>query len=235
MRAAMIVLGLVATIGSTVVVAAPCAGFSDVDDADPFCINVTWMKNRGVTLGCAVGLYCPGGAVSRLAMAAFLNRMANLITAPIWVDANGKSVGPVASQNGFAYWRTPHGPARLTFAFDGSANGAHWNRDNDFDPYYTTGDCTGQAYVRTFDLTQYPIRFYWRGTQYRAMRVQRPATPAILPGVVYVNQVANVTAWQGGQLANSCVPLQVGIATLFVPGTDVMDVTNEFVPPFRLE
>ncbi len=43
--------------------AAPCAGFNDVQDTSGFCPDVTWLKNRGITLGCpGVGLYCPTAA-----------------------------------------------------------------------------------------------------------------------------------------------------------------------------
>jgi hypothetical protein len=61
--------------------ALPCAGFTDVDDTSPFCPNVEWIKNRGVTLGCtATTLYCPADAVSRLAMSAFMNRLGVALT-----------------------------------------------------------------------------------------------------------------------------------------------------------
>jgi hypothetical protein len=60
--------------------AQPCAGFTDVDVADPFCPSVTWMRNRGVTLGCDVALYCPTALVSRLAMAAFMQRLGAVLT-----------------------------------------------------------------------------------------------------------------------------------------------------------
>ena len=61
--------------------ALPCAGFTDVDDTSPFCQNVEWIKNRGVTLGCtATTLYCPADAVSRLAMSAFMNRLGVALT-----------------------------------------------------------------------------------------------------------------------------------------------------------
>lgn len=64
--------------------AAPCSGFTDVDSTSEFCPNVDWLKNRGITLGCtSPTLYCPGSAVSRLAMAAFLNRMATALTPTI--------------------------------------------------------------------------------------------------------------------------------------------------------
>ena len=56
----------------------PCAGFVDVDDTvytGDFCTGVAWLKNRGVTQGCVGGNYCPGDAVTRIQMAAFLSRM----------------------------------------------------------------------------------------------------------------------------------------------------------------
>jgi hypothetical protein len=62
---------------SPVAPTAPCTGFTDVDSASPFCPNVEWLKNRGITLGCtSTTLYCPSDPVIRLAMAAFLNRLA---------------------------------------------------------------------------------------------------------------------------------------------------------------
>jgi hypothetical protein len=54
---------------------APCAGFTDVDDTNPFCPSVAWMKNRSITTGCTLTEYCPSSLVSRLAMAAFMNRL----------------------------------------------------------------------------------------------------------------------------------------------------------------
>lgn len=61
--------------------AAPCAGFTDVDDGSPFCPNVDWLKNRAVTLGCTSATeYCPGAPVTRLSMAAFLNRLGVALT-----------------------------------------------------------------------------------------------------------------------------------------------------------
>lgn len=61
--------------------AAPCAGFTDVDDSSTFCKNVEWLKNRGITLGCtSQTLYCPAALVTRVAMALFLQRLGNAIT-----------------------------------------------------------------------------------------------------------------------------------------------------------
>src|SRR5687768_17838233 len=86
--------------------AAPCAGFADVDDSNPFCSNVSWLKNRAITFGCSSAtVYCPNDAVIRLAMAAFLNRLGNALTpeqlrvdaapGPIDLDAT-----PVVCQTG---------------------------------------------------------------------------------------------------------------------------------------
>ena len=60
--------------------AAPCAGFSDVEDTHPFCRNIEWIKNRKVTLGCTTTTYCPNDSVSRLQMAAFMNRLGTALT-----------------------------------------------------------------------------------------------------------------------------------------------------------
>jgi hypothetical protein len=68
--AAWIVLGT-----SAAAWAAPCAGFTDLDDSSPFCASVDWVKNQGITVGCGTGsTYCPNDPVTRLAMAAFLKR-----------------------------------------------------------------------------------------------------------------------------------------------------------------
>ena len=61
--------------------ATACSGFNDVLSTSPFCPNVDWIKNRLITLGCtSSSLYCPNDAVTRLAMAAFLNREGTALT-----------------------------------------------------------------------------------------------------------------------------------------------------------
>ena len=62
--------------------AAPCAGFNDVDSADPFCPSVQWIKARGITLGCSGSAYCPNDGVSRLQMAAFMMRLGEALVPP---------------------------------------------------------------------------------------------------------------------------------------------------------
>jgi hypothetical protein len=58
-----------------------CVGFVDVPASDGFCPNVEWLKNRSITLGCTdTTHYCPTGTVSRLAMAAFMNRLGTALT-----------------------------------------------------------------------------------------------------------------------------------------------------------
>ena len=78
-------------LGAPAVLAAPCAGFVDVDDASPFCPNVEWLKNRAVTLGCTVpASYCPNDPVIRLSMAAFMNRLGIAMTpAIVYADGTG--------------------------------------------------------------------------------------------------------------------------------------------------
>jgi serine protease len=57
-----------------------CVVFNDVLATDPFCPNVQWLFNRMITLGCVAGSYCPTTSVSRLAMAAFMNREGTALT-----------------------------------------------------------------------------------------------------------------------------------------------------------
>lgn len=80
-------------LGATTSQAAPCAGFSDVDDTNPnhtpFCSSVEWIKNRGVTLGCTTTTYCPDASVTRLQMAAFMRRLGDALSpAVITLEAN---------------------------------------------------------------------------------------------------------------------------------------------------
>src|SRR5512144_2098041 len=56
-------------------VAAPCAGFQDLDDSNPYCPDVAWLESRGITLGCAASLFCPTALPDRLQIAVFLSRM----------------------------------------------------------------------------------------------------------------------------------------------------------------
>jgi Pro-kumamolisin, activation domain/Bacterial Ig-like domain (group 1)/Subtilase family len=59
----------------------PCSAFNDVDITSIFCVNVEWIRNRSVTLGCQATLYCPLDAVTRLQMAAFMNRLGTALSA----------------------------------------------------------------------------------------------------------------------------------------------------------
>jgi hypothetical protein len=79
---------LIAHSGKTA--AAPCAGFTDVDTSSAFCQNVEWIKNRKVTLGCTVTTYCPSDSVTRLQMAAFMNRLGTALT-PVVVRLDATS------------------------------------------------------------------------------------------------------------------------------------------------
>ena len=77
-RVANVALPILLALVAVPAAAAPCTGFVDVDAASPFCAHVTWIKNRGITLGCTPNQYCPDDAVTRLQMAAFMNRLGNV-------------------------------------------------------------------------------------------------------------------------------------------------------------
>jgi FG-GAP repeat/S-layer homology domain len=55
----------------------PCvvAPFTDVATSHPFCSEITWMKNSGVSTGFSDGTYRPSISVTRQAMSAFLYRV----------------------------------------------------------------------------------------------------------------------------------------------------------------
>jgi hypothetical protein len=112
--------------GSPAALPAPCAGFADVDDGSGFCANVEWVRNRAVTLGCAAGSYCPGDAVSRLQMAAFMNRLGTALTpvqlavdtAPGAIDLDANAV--VCQTGAFAVSGFPR-RAYVDVSFSGQA------------------------------------------------------------------------------------------------------------------
>jgi hypothetical protein len=93
-RAGLAVAMLAATLGgvSTNAAAAPCGatagfpGFQDVQDTDIFCNAAQWLRNRAITVGCtSTTTYCPADAVTRGAMALFLNRLGQAVT-PVFVS-----------------------------------------------------------------------------------------------------------------------------------------------------
>lgn len=68
----------------TAAVAAPMGAmaahrFTDVPDTNPFHDDISWLADAGVTLGCnppANDQFCPGNAVTRQQMSAFMRRLA---------------------------------------------------------------------------------------------------------------------------------------------------------------
>lgn len=85
---ARLVAGSLLGLGASLAQAHNCVGFGDLAGEDPFCPSVSWLKNREVTLGCATNLYCPDTVVTRLQMAAFLQRMGDRLT-PELLSASG--------------------------------------------------------------------------------------------------------------------------------------------------
>jgi hypothetical protein len=113
-------------------VLAQCAGFSDVPTSSGFCGNVVWMKNRGVTQGCTGTTYCPGDSVTRLAMAAFMNRVGNVLTPRVYSveDSGGLILGgsnaailcETPDIPGVDYHRTAQVDAKLSFGLVGAGS-----------------------------------------------------------------------------------------------------------------
>lgn len=76
--------------------------FDDVPSTHPFCTDITWMAQRGVTLGCLAidpnhRLYCPSNNVRRDEMAAFMRRLGDALL-PLTCAA-----GQVMKWNGLAW------------------------------------------------------------------------------------------------------------------------------------
>ncbi|MGZ5408302.1 MAG: S-layer homology domain-containing protein, partial [Aeromicrobium sp.] len=60
---------------------APCtvAPFSDVPISHPFCAEISWMKDAGISTGYDDGTYRPSADVTRMAMSAFMYRVSALL------------------------------------------------------------------------------------------------------------------------------------------------------------
>jgi hypothetical protein len=54
--------------------------FTDVPASNPFCPWIEELSRRGITGGCAPGLFCPGDPVSRQQMAVFIVKAMDAIT-----------------------------------------------------------------------------------------------------------------------------------------------------------
>jgi hypothetical protein len=59
----------------------PCteAPFTDVGIDHPFCAEIAWMKDQGISTGFTDGTYRPSIAVTRMAMSAFMYRVSLLL------------------------------------------------------------------------------------------------------------------------------------------------------------
>ncbi|HEX4883289.1 MAG TPA: hypothetical protein VFX05_04050 [Casimicrobiaceae bacterium] len=127
--------------------AAPCAGFDDVDSDSPFCAGVEWIRNRGITTGCVPLNFCPDLPVSRLAMAAFLSRMDRVLP-PTMVDKDGRALGAVTLRGPdepvLVYKRAWHYALYLPLAYDATAGGFAYVTTL---VHFDTAGCQGNAYV----------------------------------------------------------------------------------------
>ncbi len=62
---------------ATPAAAGPPLAFNDIYGS-PFIPDITWVKDRGITLGCGGGNYCPAASVTRGQMASFIARALSL-------------------------------------------------------------------------------------------------------------------------------------------------------------
>jgi S-layer homology domain len=91
MRRFALLLGFALSLSATSAIAQNCDGFTDVPASSPFCPDVIWLAEYGITNGCAPSQFCPNEDVTRLQMAAFMHRLGdktvlqggNLIGAPL--------------------------------------------------------------------------------------------------------------------------------------------------------
>ncbi|HEX4884526.1 MAG TPA: hypothetical protein VFX05_10340 [Casimicrobiaceae bacterium] len=142
--------------------ALPCAGFVDIADTDAFCGSVTWMKNRNVTAGCTATTYCGADVVSRLQMAAFMFRVANVVTPTV--------VCQTADLPAVSYDRLAIANADFSFALTGQQNvvvrvassvdgGSSWQPvTNQPSSPIVSGDATARQHVAiTTNTLPHPI------------------------------------------------------------------------------
>jgi hypothetical protein len=102
MLARTMIAGICCCVAASSALAAPCAGFTDVDDTvvgASFCRNVEWLKNRQVTLGCtSATLYCPSDFVTRLQMAAFMDRLGGALE-PLFLESSQSGIFTAVNAN----------------------------------------------------------------------------------------------------------------------------------------
>ena len=89
-----------------------CSGFTDVFASESFCEDVTWLKNRQITQGCTATEYCPTAPVSRLAMAAFMNRLGNVMQPHVMSVEDGGTTLDLTQAQPHTLCETADVPAR---------------------------------------------------------------------------------------------------------------------------
>ena len=87
-----------------------CSGFGDVNASESICTDITWLKNRGITQGCTQTEYCPDAPVNRLAMAAFMNRLGDVMQPLVLSTEESGAVLSLAQSSYLC--QTPDAPAR---------------------------------------------------------------------------------------------------------------------------
>jgi S-layer homology domain len=103
--------------------------FNDVPASSPFCPFIEELSRRGITGGCAPGLFCPGDPVTRQQMAAFLVKVVasepfHLVGAagePPFQNGWANNPGPIFSTAGF--FKDPLGIVHLKGTLNAGPSG----------------------------------------------------------------------------------------------------------------
>jgi hypothetical protein len=103
--------------------------FADVPASNPFCPWIEEMSRRGITGGCAPGLFCPTGLVSRQQMAVFIVKV--VASEPFHIVGG---TGEPAFQNGWnnfgfgyslaGFFKDPMGIVHLKGTLSGGGSGS---------------------------------------------------------------------------------------------------------------
>ncbi|MCC5951183.1 MAG: S-layer homology domain-containing protein [Acidimicrobiia bacterium] len=169
------------------------APFTDVNDSNPFCFDISWLSARGITQGFPDGTFRPAQSIERQAMAAFLWRAADEPqpddAPPVFAD-----VGPTNPFYDAIQWMGQQGISTGTPQPDGTAL---------FEP---VDPVSRQAMAA----------FIWRA----ADEPEPTDAPPVFADVSPANPFYDAIQWMGQQGISTGTP-QPGSAPLYLPGDPV--------------
>lgn len=208
-----------------------CAGFADVPSASEFCASVAWIRNRGLTLGCAPGRYCPDGIVDRLQIAVFLSRMDNFLP-PYLVDSAERLFGTLTSLSGGLHvvYRSPYGTYWVPVQ-PGSLPGTYRYVLDETPLYFPVPGCRGAAplvFIEPPVVTATAQRSYVFGVPFGTPNARRLyATPP-----VPFEPHSALLGYSSRLVSGTCID-EPG-ARVLLPLWGVIDLPPTFSEPFLI-